>query len=138
MNFESGTGGVRFCNGAGGDAAAIDSNKGRATVGNGLPAEYAAVDRVNQSVSIGTTTLYAVPFGGAGVYWVGYYVKVTTVATTTGSVILTIGWTDEDDGGVLAYACVHPLVTPPPPNPTSPYDPQKKLDGCRKVYKAAT
>lgn len=43
FNFDSGTGGVRFCDGARGDAAAIDSAgkltvyKGKPTVGNGHP-----------------------------------------------------------------------------------------------------
>ena len=39
-------------------------------------------------------------------------------------------------GGVFAYACLHPAVTPPSPNPTAPYPTDKKLDGCRKVFRA--
>jgi hypothetical protein len=118
LNFESGTGGVRFCDGARRDVAAIDSDgkftlyKGRQTVANGVPAEYATVDRVHQSASIGATPLYAVPATGTQIYRVTYYLKVTTAAPINGSVTLIIGWNDADDGVALTF------VTPSPANAT--------------------
>lgn len=39
-------------------------------------------------------------------------------------------------GVVFTSTCIR--ATPPVPTPTSPYDSAKKLDGCRKVYKAPT
>jgi len=46
-----------------------------ATVSNGVPSEYATVDLTTQGAAIGTTTLYAVPASGAGMYRVSYSAK---------------------------------------------------------------
>src|SRR5262245_23045651 len=91
--------------------------KALATVANGIPAEYAAEDRPPESrppesAGISTTTLYAVPASGAGIYRVTYYLKIITAATTNGSVTLTIGWIDKNDGAALTF------VTPSPANAT--------------------
>ena len=72
--------------------------KSISTVAAGVPAEYAQANLTGQSASVASTALYAVPAAGSGVYRISYYVKVTTAASTSGSVtVLTIGWTDEDD-----------------------------------------
>jgi hypothetical protein len=107
FNRFSGTGGLRLYDGGRSEVAALDSTgkmtryKGIATVGNGVPAQYAQVHLTNQSASIGTTTAYPVPSTGAGLYRISYYTKTTRAATTTGSVRLTLGWTDADDNTML-------------------------------------
>jgi hypothetical protein len=73
---------------------------GIATVGGGIPAEYAAVNLTAQTAAVTTTTLYAVPASGAGQYRVSWNAKVTTPATT-GTVTSTLGaltivYTDPD------------------------------------------
>jgi hypothetical protein len=99
-------------------AAAIDSAgkftlyKGQQTVANGVPAEYATVDRVRESASIGATPLYAVPATGTQIYRVTYYLKVIAAATMSASVTLIIGWNDADDSAALTF------VTPSPANAT--------------------
>ena len=67
------------------------------TVSNGIPSEYATVDLTTQSAIINTTTLYAVPADGAGMYRISYTAKVTRAATTSSTLgALTIGYTDAD------------------------------------------
>ena len=80
-----------------------------ATVSNGVPAEYATVDLLTQSASIGTATLYAVPASGAGMYRISYYLKVTQAATTSSSVQITFTYTDRDDSTVLSFLSASPL-----------------------------
>lgn len=97
---------------------AIDSTgilatyKSIATVSGGVPAIYGSVSATAQSASIGATTLYAVPAGGAGVYRITYYMKITTAGSTSGSVTLTLSWTDVDDSAALS------VVIPTPANAT--------------------
>jgi hypothetical protein len=78
----------------------LTNYKGIATVSNGVPAEYAAVNLTAQTAAITTTTLYAVPASGAGQYRVSWNAKVTTPATTGAGTstlgALTIVYTDPD------------------------------------------
>jgi len=68
-----------------------------ATVSNGVPSEVATVDLTAQSVSVATTTLYAVPASGAGQYRVQWNSKVTTPDTTASQIgSMTIVYTDPD------------------------------------------
>jgi hypothetical protein len=73
------------------------------TVGNGVPAEYAQVNLTTQGAAIGggataSTTLYAVPAAGVGMYRVSWYLKVTRAATTSSILgALTLKWTDGTD-----------------------------------------
>lgn len=62
---------------------------GIATQGNGLAAIYKAVDLTAQTVSIGSTVLYAVPASGAGQYRVSVSLICST-AGTGGTVTATI------------------------------------------------
>ena len=71
-------------------------------MGMGIPAEYATVDRVSESASIATATLYAVPASGTQIFRVTY-LKVTSAAITSGSVKLIVGWNDTDDGAALTF-----------------------------------
>lgn len=83
----------------------ISTYNGIATVGNGVPSEVATVDLTGQSAAIGSTTLYAVPASGAGLYKITYYAKVTRAATTSSTLgALTVGWTDVDDSVVQSNA----------------------------------
>jgi hypothetical protein len=59
------------------------------TVGAGVPAEYATVATVAHTSSISSTTLYAVPSTGAGMYRCNYSLIDTA---TSGSVTVSIGW----------------------------------------------
>jgi hypothetical protein len=85
---------------------------GLQTYNNGVPVEYTAgVDLVAQSASIGTTTLYAVPsvtpmngVTGAGQYRVSWNTKVTTAATTSSSLNVTIVYTDPDGNTITLAA----------------------------------
>lgn len=52
---------------------------GVATVNNGVPAEYAAIDLTAQTAAIGATLLYAVPAGAGGMYRISWSADVTTV-----------------------------------------------------------
>jgi hypothetical protein len=70
------------------------------TVSNGIPSEYATVDLLAQTANIGSTTLYAVPALGAGLYRVSCYAIVTSVGTTSTLPTCTIGWTDKDNSTV--------------------------------------
>lgn len=76
----------------------ITQYKGVTTVGAGVPSEVATVDLTGQNATINTTTLYAVPAGGAGMYQVNWYAKVTTVAGVSSQLgPLRIDWTDATD-----------------------------------------
>lgn len=71
------------------------------TVANGVPAEYAASNLTTQGAAIGTTTLYAVPASGAGLYRISFVASITRAATTSsvlgGANGFRIGYTDADD-----------------------------------------
>ena len=69
---------------------------GVATVANGVPSELATVNSTGNVANIASTTLYAVPAAGAGMYRVVAYIVETTAATTS-SVLpsVVIGWKDE-------------------------------------------
>lgn len=58
------------------------------------PLIVAKVNAVGQTSAITTTTLYAVPSNGAGIYLVSVYLY-TTVAGASGSVTFTVGWVDD-------------------------------------------
>lgn len=59
----------------------ISSYNGVPTVANGIPAEYAQINLTGQTAAITTTTLYAVPGTGAGLYRATISLIVTTVGT---------------------------------------------------------
>jgi len=64
----------------------VTSYNGVSTVGNGVPSLVATVDLTVQAASIGTTTLYAVPAAGVGLYRLNWYIKVTKAATSSSTV----------------------------------------------------
>lgn len=69
---------------------------GITTVGNGIPTEYATVNSTGNTANISSTTLYAVPSGGAGFYRVSAYLVETTAASTSSTLpSLTLTWLDE-------------------------------------------
>ena len=70
---------------------------GIATVGNGVPAIYAAVNTTGLTANVGASILYAVPSTGEGLYRVSAYV-VETVAGSVSSVLpnVQIIYTDKD------------------------------------------
>jgi hypothetical protein len=82
-----------------------------ATVGNGVPSEYATVDLTAQTAAIGATTVYAVPAAGAGIYRISWVAKVTAAATTSsvlgGTNGFQVTYTDADDSVVVT-----PLAVP--------------------------
>lgn len=70
---------------------------GAATVANGTPAIVAKADQTAQQANIGSTTLYAVPASGAGMYRVSCYLVVTQAATNTSTLpSCQISFTDND------------------------------------------
>jgi hypothetical protein len=71
--------------------------------GTGASLEYATVDLTAQTANVGSTTLYAVPASGAGVYRVSCYVIVTSVGTTSTLPSCVIGWTDKDNSVVQSF-----------------------------------
>jgi hypothetical protein len=86
----------------------ITSLNGISTVGNGVAAEYALINsattlNANQS----STTLYAVPASGAGIYRISAY-AVETVADGASSTLpnIGIGWTDNDTSTPLLAGSV--------------------------------
>jgi hypothetical protein len=70
---------------------------GIATVGNGVPAEYAAVNTTGLTANVAASTLYVVPVTGEGLYRVSAYV-VETIAGSVSSVLpnVQIIYTDKD------------------------------------------
>jgi hypothetical protein len=71
-------------------------------VANGVPVEPAAADLVNQSANVGSTTLYAVPASGAGMYRATCYAVVTTADGASSTLpSIGIGWTDKDSSVAL-------------------------------------
>lgn len=99
--------------GTAGQALVTDGNNPQqlswATV-SGTPSVVAAVNRTGQTASIGTANIVASAL--AGVYRISYYMKITTAGSTSGSVTLTLVYTDEDDSTVVTY------VVPTPANAT--------------------
>ncbi len=76
-----------------------------ATVSKGIPSILATVDLTAQAAAIATTTLYAVPASGAGVYRVNWYAKLTRAATTSSVMgALTITFTDPSGVAVTMTA----------------------------------
>lgn len=91
----------------------ITSLNGIATIGGGVPAEYATVQtgtalNANQS----STILYAVPASGAGMYRISAY-AVETVPDGVSSTLpnIGIGWTDNDTSRPLLASTVTPTNT---------------------------
>jgi hypothetical protein len=98
--------------GAGVIPGTIGSYNGIPTVGNGVAAEYAKVDLVNQNANIASTTLYAVPANGAGMYRVSCYAVETTPDGASSTLPnIGIGWTDSDSGVALLAGTVTPTNT---------------------------
>ena len=75
-------------------AGVVDTYNSITTVANGMPAEYATVNSTGNAAAITTTTFYAVPAAGTGIYRVSYYLLQTTAATSSAALQLTVGWTD--------------------------------------------
>lgn len=75
----------------------VTSYNGIPTVGNGVPAEYAWINSNNLSANITASTLYTVPAGGGGLYFITMYAVVTT-ADGASSTLPNAGvvWTDAD------------------------------------------
>jgi hypothetical protein len=69
------------------------------------------VDVTGQTASIGTTNLVVIA-GVTALYRITYYMKITTAGSTSGSVTLTLSYTDRDDSAVVTY------VVPTPANAT--------------------
>jgi hypothetical protein len=85
----------------------ITGINGVATVANGVPAEYAQVNLVNQNANIGSATLYAVPASGAGFYRATCYAVETTADAASSTLPnIGIGWTDSDSGVALVASTV--------------------------------
>jgi len=71
-----------------------------ATVAGGQPVEYATVDLTAQGASIGSTSAYAVPATGAGLYRISIYGVVSQAATTSSTLpTACVIWTDRDSSG---------------------------------------
>lgn len=72
------------------------------TVANGVPSEYSQVNLTAQGANVTTTTLYAVPAAGAGLYRVNVYIVVSRAATTSSTLPDSqILFTDQDSGAVI-------------------------------------
>jgi hypothetical protein len=88
-------------------AGGISSYNGVATVGNGVPAEYAQVNLVNQNANISSTTAYAVPSAQGGFYRVSCYAVVTTADGASSTLPnIGVGWTDSDSSVALLAGTV--------------------------------
>jgi hypothetical protein len=74
------------------------------------PSISGTVGVTGQTASIGTSSLVA--SATAGVYRISYYMKITTAGSVSGSVTLTLSYTDRDDSVVVTY------VVPTPANAT--------------------
>lgn len=86
-----------------GSAGTVTTYNSIATVGNGVPAEYAVVDLTAQTAAIATTTLYTTP--SAGQYRLSWNMKITTAAGTSSTLgPLTIVYTDPDSVAVTLTA----------------------------------
>jgi hypothetical protein len=93
-------------------AGQLSSYNGIATVGNGVPSEYAKIDLATQNANIASTTLYAVPAGGAGLYRVSCYAVMTTADGASSTLPnVGIGWTDNDSNVALLAGNVTPTNT---------------------------
>lgn len=71
----------------------LSSYNGLSTQGNGTPVEVINLPLTGQTAAIASTTLYAVPSAGAGLYRIGAYV-VTSTAGTAGTIGVSFGWND--------------------------------------------
>jgi hypothetical protein len=88
-------------------AALLSSYNGVPTVANGVPAEYAQLNLVNQNANIASATLYAVPSTGAGFYRATCYAVETTPDGASSTLPnIGIGWTDSDSGVALLAGTV--------------------------------
>lgn len=77
-----------------------DANGGATTSNCG--AGVAKFDQLNNTASIGTTTLYAVPASGAGTYRVTCFAVITQAATTSSTLPgCSVNWTDQDSSAVI-------------------------------------
>lgn len=61
---------------------------------NRAPEKIGAVSLTNQSASIGATSI-GIPAPSTGRFRVGYYIRQTQAATTSASLTVTMGWTDD-------------------------------------------
>lgn len=90
----------------------LASYNGVATVANGVGAEVAQVNLQNQNANMASTTLYAVPTGGAGMYRVSCYAVETTADGASSTLPnVGVGWTDSDSGVALLAGTVTPTNT---------------------------
>ena len=91
-------------------SSSVSSYNSITTAGNGIPAEYAAVDALAQTAAITTTTLYAVPSAVSlpRLFRLSWSAKIVTAATTGASTstlgALTIVYTDHD-GVAVTLTC---------------------------------
>ncbi len=68
-----------------------------ATVKNGIPSEYAAIDTTGLTANVGASTLYAVPSTGEGLYRISAYVVETTAGSLSSTLPnVQIIYTDKD------------------------------------------
>jgi hypothetical protein len=76
------------------------------TVGNGVPSILALVDTTGLQANVATTTLYAVPASGGGLYEISAYTKLTTVGSVSSTIPqVNILFTDADDSITPLMPC---------------------------------
>lgn len=66
----------------------------------------ASINQTGQTASIGTANIVA--SATAAVYRLDYYLKITTAGSTSGSVTLTLSYTDRDDSQVITFVIPTP------------------------------
>lgn len=75
-----------------------------ATVGNGVPSEPAVIDLATQAANIGTTTAYAVPASGGGLYRIQVYAPLTQAASVSSTMVsVVLGWTDKNNNTAVTF-----------------------------------
>ncbi|MDN7700018.1 hypothetical protein QZM15_16225 [Burkholderia sp. AU44665] len=76
-------------------------------VGMGIPAEVAQQNIASLNANVASTTLYAVPANGAGMYRVSCYAVETTADAASSTLPnIGIGWTDKDSSVALLAGTV--------------------------------
>lgn len=82
-----------------GSLLCTDANGGATTSGCGIVAKF---DATNQTASVSTTTLYAVPSNGAGTYRLTCFAVISQAATTSSTLPgCNLNYTDQDSGVVI-------------------------------------
>jgi hypothetical protein len=118
------------------DLTSITAFNGINTVGNGVPVEYAAINLTGQTAGIGTTTLYAVPASGAGLYRVTFYAKITTAGTGSVHILggtngFQVRWTDRTDSVVVTAPLVDTFGSVLSANTTSTVESGSVVVDCK-------